>query len=258
MQGIFSGSGLNLYCTPVMFTVWPDCRSPARHFPGCIAVNSGGLQYNNGIDAIPAPEGRDGITDTIFILDGRKARVLKFYLPSGALETLLTNGFGLDRETFRQLYFLRWPVEENYKLIKEKVWLTDFRGYSENSVMQEFWISMLLTNPALAIKKGTDGIIDCTINQKGNRTSTWQTKMSPLDACTAACQSIWMLERFLKNLLWSGIYLILPYPTGYRIKKAAAGQTRANHQRKWSTITTIRQHTNMIPKGGGVLHPYCT
>ncbi len=35
-----------LYCTPVKFTVWPDCRPPARHFPGCITVNSGGLQYN--------------------------------------------------------------------------------------------------------------------------------------------------------------------------------------------------------------------
>ncbi len=24
----------NLYCAPVRFTVWPDCRPPARHFPG--------------------------------------------------------------------------------------------------------------------------------------------------------------------------------------------------------------------------------
>jgi len=64
-------------------------------------------KFNNEIDAIPAPEGRDGITDTVLILDGRKVRALKFYLPSRALETLITNDFGLGRDIFRQLYFLR-------------------------------------------------------------------------------------------------------------------------------------------------------
>lgn len=60
-------------------------------------------------------------------------------------------------------------MEENYKLIKEKIGLTNFRGYSENSVLQEFWISMPLTNLALAIKREADGIIDSAINRKGNK-----------------------------------------------------------------------------------------
>ncbi len=67
-------------------------------------------KFNNGIDAVPAPESRDGITDATLVLDGRKVRVLKFYLPSGALETLLTDEVGIGSEMFRQLYFLRWPV----------------------------------------------------------------------------------------------------------------------------------------------------
>ena len=125
-------------------------------------------KFNTDIDALPAPSDKNGISDSIFILDGRKIRVLKFYLPSGVLETLITNDFSLEKEKFRQCYFLRWPVEENYKLIKEKIGLTNFRGYSENSVLQEFWIAMLLANLTLAIKRETDGIIDSTINQKGN------------------------------------------------------------------------------------------
>ena len=71
------------------------------------------------------------------------------------------------------------PVEENYKLIKEKIGFTNFRGYSENSVMQEFWISMLLANLSHAIKKETDGIIDSTINQKGNK-NRYMTNMNEL------------------------------------------------------------------------------
>lgn len=126
-------------------------------------------KFNTDIDALPAPSDKNGISDNIFILDGRKMRVIKFYLPSGVLETLITNDFNLDKEKFRQCYFLRWPVEENYRLIKEKIGLTNFRGYSENSVLQEFWIAMLLANLTLAIKRETDGIIDSTINQKVNR-----------------------------------------------------------------------------------------
>ncbi len=41
----------NIYCAPVEFAVQPDCRPPARYFPGGITVNPGGLQYNNAIIA---------------------------------------------------------------------------------------------------------------------------------------------------------------------------------------------------------------
>ena len=136
-------------------------------------------KFNTDIDALPAPSDPNGVSDSIFFLDGRKIRVLKFYLPGGALETLITNDFELDREKFRECYFLRWPVEENYKLIKEKIGLTNFRGYSENSILQEFWISMLLANLALAIKRETDGIIDVGINRKGNR-HKYMTNMNEL------------------------------------------------------------------------------
>lgn len=66
-------------------------------------------KFNTDIDALPAPEDRDGVSDHILSLDGRKVRALKFYLPGGTLETLITNDFGLGAEQFRELYFLRWP-----------------------------------------------------------------------------------------------------------------------------------------------------
>ena len=36
----------NIYCTPIKFTVCPDCRPPAKCFADWITVNSNGLQYN--------------------------------------------------------------------------------------------------------------------------------------------------------------------------------------------------------------------
>ena len=117
-------------------------------------------KFNNEIDALSVPDTMDAIVDQVFELyEGIKVRVLRFLLPSGIVETLITNDFESDKRLFKEYYFYRWPVEEEYKLIKEKVGLICFRGYSENSILQEFWIAMLITNLANAIKRSTDGII---------------------------------------------------------------------------------------------------
>lgn len=94
-------------------------------------------KFNCEVDALPVPSNQAEIVDRVIMLNGRKVRVLRFLLKSGVLETLITNDFSLDKEMFRMCYFLRWPVEENYKLIKGKEGLTNFRGYSENSILQE-------------------------------------------------------------------------------------------------------------------------
>ena len=136
-------------------------------------------KFNLEIDSLPEPEAQDEITDHTIYLEGRKIRVIKFFLPSGTIETLITNDFELDKKEFPALYFMRWPCEEEYKLVKEKVGLTNFRGYSENSILQEFWISMLLANIAQAIKSETDGIIDAEHNHGGNKHS-YQTNINEL------------------------------------------------------------------------------
>lgn len=190
------------------------------------------FKFNAGIDAIPAPSSPDGISDCTTTLDGKKIRVLKFYLPSGVLETLITNDFAIDKKVFRQLYFLRWPVEENYKLIKEKIGLTNFRGYTENSILQEFWISMVLTNLALAIKRETDGIIDSTINQKGNK-HKYMTNMNELVGCIGRHIGEYMeAETFTEKR--SVIRLIFDFAISHRVrdKKGSGESTQRKKPRK--------------------------
>lgn len=137
-------------------------------------------KFNLTIDSLPRPDGSGMIDQTLELYEGVRVRVLRFNLPSGILETLITNDFERNAEMFRQLYFLRWPVEEEYLLIKEKIGLTCFRGYSENSILQEFWISMLLTNLANVIKQETDGIIKHEHSTKPWLKHEYKTNMNEL------------------------------------------------------------------------------
>ena len=129
--------------------------------------------FNKRIDAIPEPGDPEAIVDERVTLDtGFKLRVIKLALSSGIVETLVTNDFTQDKELFRRLYFLRWPCEEEYKLVKQKIGLTSFRGYSENSILQEFWISMLMANLTGVFRKEADGVIKQEqLSKPGNRHS---------------------------------------------------------------------------------------
>lgn len=134
------------------------------------------------IDSLPVPKDEDEIINHVFDLyPGIRVRVLRFYLPSGILETLITNDFNQSSESFKELYFLRWPCEEEYRLIKIKVGLNCFRGYSENSVLQEYWISILLTNIANVIKREMDGIIQYHTEHDGKlKKHKYKTNMNEL------------------------------------------------------------------------------
>ena len=92
----------------------------------------------------------------ITMYDDVKVRIVKFTLPSGEIETLLTNLFDLDESEFKDLYFRRWRIEVKYDVVKNKLEMPCFSGFSENIIMQDFWISMYLANMAAIAKNEAD------------------------------------------------------------------------------------------------------
>ena len=92
----------------------------------------------------------------ITMYDDVKVRIVKFTLPSGEIETLLTNLFDLDESEFKDLYFKRWRIEVKYDVVKNKLEMPCFSGFSENVIMQDFWISMYLANMAAIAKNEAD------------------------------------------------------------------------------------------------------
>lgn len=80
-----------------------------------------------------------------------KLRLIKVRLKTGVDEILITSlldGQAYPSSCFKQLYGLRWGVEESYKVVKHQLRLEDFSGYSVQSINQEFNAMILLSNLA--------------------------------------------------------------------------------------------------------------
>jgi hypothetical protein len=110
------------------------------------------LRIKRGFNAdIDAQTGADGIVTLHKAghLD-LTVRVIKLVLPSGEIETLITNLWdsSLSVEDFRSLYFMRWPIETKYDEVKNKLELENFTGQSVLAIRQDFYATMYLTNIA--------------------------------------------------------------------------------------------------------------
>ncbi|MBQ8095144.1 MAG: IS4 family transposase [Clostridia bacterium] len=104
-------------------------------------------KYNVEIDNLPLGDHRIKLNGAN--KEEIELRILKFTIDSPTegtvVETLATNWFDLPSSEFKELYHLRWPVETNYSLLKNKLQLTDFTGLSVNSIIQEFWLAVLMS-----------------------------------------------------------------------------------------------------------------
>ena len=93
-------------------------------------------------DALP-----NGIhTIRVTLKDGKRARVriVKFVLSSGETETLLTNFYkrGMTTDMYKELYFMRWPVETKFDIVKNKLQLENFTGRTVEAISQDFYLDL--------------------------------------------------------------------------------------------------------------------
>jgi len=112
--------------------------------------------------------------DTVSVLKGDPSnniedisiRVIEVVLDDGSKEYLGTNLFdaSFSAEDFRTLYFFRWPVETKYNELKHRLYMEEFTGATTVSIIQEFFINMLLSNLSALIKGSVDEEIEETAN----------------------------------------------------------------------------------------------
>jgi len=103
--------------------------------------------------------------------DDIRVRVLKFDLPSGEVETLITDIFDKDLgvDDFKKLYFMRWPIETKYDEIKNKLQVENFSGRTIKAVMQDFYITMFISNAIAVASWEAQSVVDEKREDKGNK-----------------------------------------------------------------------------------------
>lgn len=94
----------------------------------------------NGNDCTVEHKFKNGITCTL--------RIIRFKLYNGKEEIIATNLFGEEYtiEDFRDIYHLRWGIEEKYDDLKNKLEIENFSGNTGIAILQDFYATMFLNN----------------------------------------------------------------------------------------------------------------
>jgi hypothetical protein len=78
-----------------------------------------------------------------------KVRLVRVELPSGEVELLITSllDFTIHKtKDFKELYFKRWGIETFYDELKNKLKVENFSGYSNQSILQDFYAALFVSN----------------------------------------------------------------------------------------------------------------
>jgi hypothetical protein len=91
-----------------------------------------------------------------------QVRLVKVMLSTGETEVLITSLLDDQyiQEDFKKLYWLRWGVETFFGKIKGRLTLENFTGKTLESVLQDFWATIFLSNLETIVTAGAQKQID--------------------------------------------------------------------------------------------------
>ena len=78
-----------------------------------------------------------------------KVRLIRIELPEGEIELLitsLTDSRKYNHTLFKELYFRRWKIETYFDELKNKLGIEHFSGYSNQSILQDFYAAVFVSN----------------------------------------------------------------------------------------------------------------
>jgi hypothetical protein len=96
-------------------------------------------------------------------------RLVRIVLHSGAIEVLATSlldskNYGND--IFKELYFQRWKIETYYDELKNKLKIEEFSGYSNQSILQDFYSTLFVSNIQTLIENEINEEVEKKIETK--------------------------------------------------------------------------------------------
>lgn len=105
-------------------------------------------------------------------------RLIRIELDNGEIEVLVTSlldGKAYPHSIFKELYHLRWPVEEQYKVFKLRIEIENFSGTSTLAVYQDFHAKVFSANLAAILARPAQEVVDQITAEKKYR---WKVNMT--------------------------------------------------------------------------------
>ena len=121
--------------------------------------------------SVDAQTKADGVVQINTTKAQHQVRVLKIKLDGGVTETLITNihDEALSVDDFKQLYFMRWPIETKYNTIKQKLELENFTSRTVDGIKIDFFAMMLITNLMASVEHDVKAEIEEQRKDKSNK-----------------------------------------------------------------------------------------
>jgi hypothetical protein len=107
-----------------------------------------------------------------------KVRVIRVELDSGEVEVLATSlvdDVAYPITVFKELYHHRWPVEENYKVMKSRIEIENFTGKSVLAVYQDFHAKGFTANLTAILAHPAQKVVE---HKSRGRKYTYQVNMT--------------------------------------------------------------------------------
>jgi hypothetical protein len=189
-------------------------------------------KWDVDVDAVSA---KDTLLD---IKDVGKIRVIRCTLDSGEREVLLTNIYDLPYKQFKALYFKRWPVETKYDIVKNKLALENFSGYTKNVILQDFWATMVLSNLCATARNEANDKIKGD-REEGKTKYEYVPNVNQLigsvkDVLIAAClvSSDEEKGRLLQEMEYEILHALVPIRPGRSVPRPIPRKSKFHHNHK--------------------------
>lgn len=156
-------------------------------------------------------------------------RFIRVILPTGEIEVLMTSLLNEDTyptASFQELYWQRWGAETFYGIIKTRLSLENFSGYSVEAVKQDFFVTIFLSGPETIMTED----IDAKLKRKVTKHTQQVNKAVSFNAIKNRVFDIILGDQLPEQIMEELTHLFLTSPTLYRLDKKPERRRRSTRQ----------------------------
>jgi hypothetical protein len=161
------------------------------------------------VEILPSSTSKRTLLELNFQVKPLKVRFLRVKLDSGETEILITSLLDQKKyptSLFKELYFHRWPIEEDYKTMKYRLELGNFSGKTVESVYQDFHAKILSKNITTILSLPTQKIIDRNtslrkLNYKSNFTEALSSMKNAIVCMFKAANPLLLIKDFQRLVI---------------------------------------------------------